>query len=276
MEKQLLENLIKEGKSTYKIAVEFGVIANTIDYWINKHDLRELYRQNSKRRRLLINIDLLPIEETKKIISDSFSIKEVLIKINDPIKLMDYRNFNKFINKYKINIKHFKPYETVISKLMEINLEKKIPLELILTENSSYNRTHLKNRLYKAGLKERKCELCGQGEEWHGRHMSLILDHINGIPNDNRLENLRIVCANCNATLDTHCSKNYKNKKIKLSKEEKRKNVINSAIKKRKVERPDLSILFKEIEELGYRGTGKKYGVSDNAIRNWIKYSHVV
>jgi len=35
--------------------------------------------------------------------------------------------------------------------------------------------------------------------------MTLILDHINGVNNDNRLENLRIVCPNCNATLDTHC-----------------------------------------------------------------------
>ena len=35
--------------------------------------------------------------------------------------------------------------------------------------------------------------------------MALILDHINGVANDNRLENLRIVCPNCAATFDTHC-----------------------------------------------------------------------
>jgi hypothetical protein len=39
----------------------------------------------------------------------------------------------------------------------------------------------------------------------------------------------------------------------------------------RKVKRPPLEILLKEIEELGYVKTGKKYGVSDNAIRKWIK-----
>ena len=37
--------------------------------------------------------------------------------------------------------------------------------------------------------------------------MGLILDHINGVRDDNRLENLRIVCPNCAATLDTHCGR---------------------------------------------------------------------
>lgn len=60
-------------------------------------------------------------------------------------------------------------------------------------------------KIYEAGLKQRKCELCGQGEDWNGMKISLILDHINGINNDHRIENLRIVCPNCNATLDTHC-----------------------------------------------------------------------
>ena len=61
--------------------------------------------------------------------------------------------------------------------------------------------------LFEEGLKERRCEMCGQDENWHGRTMSLILDHINGVPDDNRLENLRIVCPNCAATLETHCGR---------------------------------------------------------------------
>jgi hypothetical protein len=40
--------------------------------------------------------------------------------------------------------------------------------------------------------------------------MSMILDHVDGDRENNLIENLRIVCPNCNATLDTHCGKNKK------------------------------------------------------------------
>ena len=46
---------------------------------------------------------------------------------------------------------------------------------------------------------------------------------------------------------------------------------IQNNLKNRKTERPPKEQLLKEIEELGYCGTGRKYGVSDNAIRKWLK-----
>ena len=39
----------------------------------------------------------------------------------------------------------------------------------------------------------------------------------------------------------------------------------------RKVERPTYDDLLKDISDLGYCGTGRKYGVTDNSIRKWIK-----
>jgi hypothetical protein len=149
----------------------------------------------------------------------------------------------------------------------------------------------LKARLYAEGLKERRCALCGQGEEWQGRRMSLILDHVNGIADDNRLENLRIVCPNCNATLDTHCGRNaklladrqctrcgrtfrpgygsqrYCSRECGMRWERPR----GPRPATRRVERPPYEQLLEEIEELGWAGTGRKYGVSDNAIRKWVR-----
>ena len=42
-------------------------------------------------------------------------------------------------------------------------------------------------------------------------------------------------------------------------------------IKNRRVERPLKEVLLQEVKEKGYSATGRKYGVSDNAIRKWLK-----
>jgi hypothetical protein len=85
-----------------------------------------------------------------------------------------------------------------------------LPLRAVLVTNSSYtNNARLRERLIKAGLKERRCEECGL-QLWRGQTFTLALDHINGDHTDNRLENLRILCPNCHALTDTWCARNRK------------------------------------------------------------------
>lgn len=170
------------------------------------------------------------------------------------------------------------------------------PMAKVLVEESSYPRANLKRRLFEEGYKERCCEMCGQGELWKGRWMSLILDHRNGVPNDNRLENLRIVCPNCAATLDTHCGrKNRQERPTRNCKRcgrefiakyrshrycshacgtrwdrSKQRGVAKLDI--RKVERPPYEKLMAEIEATNYCAVGRKYGVSDNAVRKWVRF----
>jgi hypothetical protein len=134
--------------------------------------------------------------------------------------------------------------------------------------------------------------MCGQGEIWRGRRISLILDHVNGVADDNRLQNLRIVCPNCAAALDTHCgrqnrlettprrcrrcggeflpkyaSHHYCSRRCGV-----RASGYGSPKPEcRRVVRPPYTHLLREIQAIGYSATGRRYGVSDNAIRKWLR-----
>jgi len=165
-------------------------------------------------------------------------------------------------------------------------------------EHSAFSRGHLKRRLYQEGLKEPRCEMCGQGEAWRGRYMSMILDHVNGVRDDNRIENLRIVCPNCAATLDTHCGR-AKESEPPLRNCERCSQMFRAKYRtqrycsrhcgtrrtsgadacrgvphpsRRKAERPPYEKLLAEIAAHGYCAVGRKYGVSDNAVRKWVRF----
>lgn len=84
----------------------------------------------------------------------------------------------------------------------------KIPLERILTKNSTYQSYKLKQRLFTCRLKQPICEECGWEQVTPDGRIPVELDHINGDSHDNRLENLRILCPNCHSLKPTHRGKN--------------------------------------------------------------------
>lgn len=70
-------------------------------------------------------------------------------------------------------------------------------------------RTHLKARLLEAGLLPTHCQICGISS-WRGQRLALELHHANGNGNDNRLENLLILCPNCHSQTDSWGGRNSK------------------------------------------------------------------
>ena len=79
------------------------------------------------------------------------------------------------------------------------------PLQELLVKGRYVN--HIKARLFREGLLENRCAICGI-TDWQGKPLTMHLDHINGDRWDNRLENLRIICANCDTQTDTFGGRN--------------------------------------------------------------------
>jgi hypothetical protein len=147
----------------------------------------------------------IPLEEFKDIVAKSKSYREVLnaVGLHQP---GNYSTLHKRLNAEKIDTSHFSPFN--VDGLKLYNKGKKIPHEKLFSENSLHDRKTIKERIISEKLLPYKCSICGQEPFWNNKEMLLILDHKNGLFNDNRLENLRFVCPNCNIQLDTNCGKN--------------------------------------------------------------------
>lgn len=183
----------------------------------------------------------------------------------------------KYCEYYNINTEHF------------TNLPKgqiKRNPENIFIKNSTANQSTLRRWYEKGNYTEYKCSICGLEPFWNGKELTLTLDHINGDNRDDRLENLRWVCPNCDRQLDTFCSKNMN---YDIRKQKKQINYCKKCGKEisadaelciecyglsiRKVERPtanDLQIILKE-NKGNFTKVGQLFNVSDNTIRKWCK-----
>lgn len=154
------------------------------------------------------------------------------------------------------------------------------PIEDLLCEHSRVHRVNFKRRLIKARILEEKCQMCGLGTVWNGEPLVLVLDHIDGVNDNYTLNNLRLLCPNCNSQTKTFAGRN-----IKVFAQPKPKcyecgRVVSvkgvrciecSAKRREKIKWPHIDALREMIEKTNKSDVARQLGVSEMAIRKRLK-----
>ena len=226
-------------------------------------------------------------QEFKKIVSTHTSASSCLKTLGLKQAGGNYYSFKRRVKDLGLDISHFKGPGW--SKGLSLGSKRPLSEYLILNEpyKSNIQSGQLRLRLISEGIKSKRCERCTL-ESWQDEPVPLELHHMNGNHDDNRIENLQILCPNCHALTKNYRGKNSPFAKIKSSPIVKEKTYClkcNKEIRKnkssmcmqcfkistRKVERPSKEALIDLIDKYNYSIVGRMYGVSDNAIRKWLK-----
>lgn len=146
------------------------------------------------------------------LIKNSTTISEVLFKLGYSVKgnSWGFSKIRQRMEELHLTMHDFKGKLALSNSISE----REVNPETLLKSNCKHNRTVLRRYILKNDLIPYKCAICGC-VEWQGKTLSLELDHINGINNDNRLENLRFLCPNCHSQTTTYGSRNQQRNESK-------------------------------------------------------------
>lgn len=214
-------------------------------------------------------------EQFVELIKSSSNIAEVLFKLGYTVKgnSWGYSQVKQRMLDLNIDKKDFKGK----SALLTGSTQKEISPNDLLKENCKHTRTVLRRCIIKNELLPYRCAICGISK-WNGKTLSLELDHINGINNDNRLENLRFLCPNCHSQTCTYGSRNQqKNESRYEISDELYKLVVDTYDKYRsiKVVASVLGIrrcvVTKIVNETGQKHSNQKYVIRYDKKYNEIK-----
>ena len=192
------------------------------------------------------------------LIKNSTRMKDVLSYFSLQNKGNNFKTVKSRINELQLDISHF------LSKSESSRFSRKMTLdkfkENCLCEHATMNRGHVKEYILKFGLMEYKCNMCGNTGTWLNQKLSLHLEHINGISDDNRITNLCFLCPNCHSQTDTYAGK----KRTKS-------NIGEKSARKTKIVWPPLQEMEKLIWSMPSSALALKLGVSDVAIGKHCK-----
>lgn len=227
-----------------------------------------------------MNIEDYSKEELQNILDNSYSYSDVLHYLGLSINSSNIRLLHLTIYDLNLNEEILNKNRNCNPKYFKKKSNNPISLNELLVDGKIVNTNSLKNKLFKNGLKEEKCELCGI-TSWNSNPLSFQLHHIDGNRENNKIDNLMILCPNCHSQTDNYAGKKAKKKstkkcficQCKISRSA--KYCRTCYFKYIQNKNSDLIIDREKLKELirnnSFVSVGKMFNISDNAIRKWCE-----
>lgn len=210
-------------------------------------------------------------EQFVELLKNSSTISEVLFKLGYSVKgnSWGFAKVKQRMSDLNLDGSIFKG-KSPITKYGSLH---KVNASDILKPNCKHVRSVLRRYVIKNNLIPYRCAICGC-VEWQGRTLSLELDHINGINNDNRIENLRFLCPNCHSQTTTYGSRNQQRNDSEYEITDDLRNLVEAEYQKRRNIKQVSSVLGvrrhvvnRIVSESGLKKSNQKYVIRYD--KNW-------
>lgn len=218
-------------------------------------------------------------EEFMLAVQQSRTIRETLTRLGLHPAGGSYKVFHRAVKLWGVDTSHF-----VTARNGYYRGQTPDPAQRSLSDYLSnlypINTSKLKLKIFAEGFREQKCCRCGI-TEWMGQPAPLELHHIDGDSDNNLPDNLEILCSNCHAQTTNHRRKKNSGRRVKKPKTcpvcgdsiltSSKLCRVCQGHNLRRADYPDLEQLNQETEEMGFEATGRKYGVSGNAVKKILQ-----
>jgi hypothetical protein len=148
-------------------------------------------------------------QRLRKAVAAATTMKETLQLLGLSLSPTNFTRYKRSVERLELDTSHW-GYGRGMQRYREKRGSPR-PLAYYLVEGSNIASSSLRKRLIREEVLPAQCafEDCPTREmtTWRGGQISLELDHINGISDDNRIGNLRILCRMCHALTPTHSRK---------------------------------------------------------------------
>ena len=166
-----------------------------------------------RRGKTAQRIAAVPLAELTQLVRNSRSIAQVLLALGIRTEGRPSYELRARIQSEGLDTSHFRgrgwargETKHTSPTLAKLAMKQRRPDSEVFVENSPETcGPRIVRRLLEMGWEYacRECEI----RDWRGMPLALHLDHINGVNNDNRLGNLRLLCPNCHSQTPTYCGK---------------------------------------------------------------------